>query len=190
MVHQRLVLKQTMRSASRSSVSTQRMHWYTCSGPVSTPLQRETAGSKHFSLTEVHWLEAQRSDRLTALHGYANVIDIWHRGGDWANQWLSLRRVLAILIDAGALETAAVLHGALSGGRGVTRDAIRTVRCGAAHSEHRSPSGPARAVGVRGRCQAGSDDDRPRDRQLRQRTDCGARRRHRLNVFWWPPHLL
>jgi len=67
-----------------------------------------------FSLTEVHWLQAKRGDRLTALHGYANVIDIWHRGGDWANQWLSLRRVLAILIDAGALETAAILHGALS----------------------------------------------------------------------------
>ncbi len=66
-----------------------------------------------FILTEVHWLHAKRGDRLSALHGYANVIDLWYRGGDWANQWLSLRRVLAILIDAGALETASVLHGAL-----------------------------------------------------------------------------
>lgn len=67
-----------------------------------------------FSLTEVHWLQAKSGDRLSALHGYSNVIDLWHRGGDWANQWLSLRRVLAILIDAGALETATVLHAALS----------------------------------------------------------------------------
>ena len=66
-----------------------------------------------FSLTEVHWLQARRGDRLSALRGYAKVIDLWYRGGDWANQWLSLRRVLGILIDLGALQPATVLHGAL-----------------------------------------------------------------------------
>ena len=67
-----------------------------------------------FALTEVHWLRAKGGDRLAALDGYADVIDTWYRGGDWANQWLSLRRVLGILIDVGALDAAAVLHGSLS----------------------------------------------------------------------------
>ncbi len=67
-----------------------------------------------FSLTEVHWLQFKQGECVDALHGYASVIDLWHRGGDWANQWLSLRRVLAIFIDAGALGAASVLHGALS----------------------------------------------------------------------------
>lgn len=67
-----------------------------------------------FALTEVHWLRARRGEPLTALRGYADVIDLWYRGGDWANQWLSLRRVLAILISLQAFEPAAVLHGALN----------------------------------------------------------------------------
>lgn len=67
-----------------------------------------------FALTEVHWLRARRDDPLTALRGYADVVDLWYRGGDWANQWLSLRRVLAILISLQAFEPAAVLHGALN----------------------------------------------------------------------------
>lgn len=67
-----------------------------------------------FALTEVHWLKAKRGEHLNALIGYADVVDTWYRGGDWANQWLSLRRVLGILIDLGALEAAAVLHGSLT----------------------------------------------------------------------------
>ena len=67
-----------------------------------------------FALTEVHSLRAKQGDRPTALRGYADVVDTWYRGGDWANQWLSLRRVMGILIDLDALEAAAVLHGALT----------------------------------------------------------------------------
>ncbi|MEO6651761.1 MAG: BTAD domain-containing putative transcriptional regulator [Ilumatobacteraceae bacterium] len=67
-----------------------------------------------FALTEVHWLSARRDDPLAALRGYANVVDLWYRGGDWANQWLSLRRVLAIFLGLQAFEPAAVLHGALN----------------------------------------------------------------------------
>ncbi len=67
-----------------------------------------------FALTEVHWLQARRGDPLGALRGYADVVDLWYRGGDWANQWLSLRRVLGILLDVQAFEPAAVLHGALT----------------------------------------------------------------------------
>ena len=67
-----------------------------------------------FALTEVHWLRAKQGDRLTALRGFAEVVDLWYRGGDWANQRLSLRRVMGILIDLDALEAAAVLHGSLT----------------------------------------------------------------------------
>lgn len=67
-----------------------------------------------FSLTEVHWLQGRHGEHTTALEGFATVIDTWYRGGDWANQWLSLRRVLALFIDMGAYESAATLHGALS----------------------------------------------------------------------------
>ncbi len=67
-----------------------------------------------FSLTEVHWLQARQGDHLNALRGFARVIDLWYRGGDWANQWLTLRRLLAIFIDLGALRPATVLHGAIS----------------------------------------------------------------------------
>lgn len=67
-----------------------------------------------FALTEVHSLRARQGEHLLALAGYAEVIDTWYRGGDWANQWLSIRRVLGILVELGALESAAVLHGALT----------------------------------------------------------------------------
>ena len=49
----------------------------------------------------------------SALRGYRDVIDTWFRGGDWANQWLSLRYVFAILESLGHDEVAATLHGAL-----------------------------------------------------------------------------
>ncbi len=67
-----------------------------------------------FALTEVHSLRAQQGEHLLALAGYSEVIDAWYRGGDWANQWLSIRRVLGIFVDLGALDPAAVLHGALT----------------------------------------------------------------------------
>ena len=67
-----------------------------------------------FALTEVHSLRARQGENLEALAGYADVVDIWYRGGDWANQWLSLKRVLLILVELGAFEAAAVLHGALT----------------------------------------------------------------------------
>lgn len=67
-----------------------------------------------FALTEVLWLDARRGSPRPALAGFADVIDLWFRGGDWANQWLSLRRVFGILVQLGDLRGAATLHGALS----------------------------------------------------------------------------
>lgn len=66
-----------------------------------------------FALTEVHSLSARHGDLLGGLARYAEVIDTWHRGGDWANLWLSLRHVFGILTQLERHEAAAVLHGAL-----------------------------------------------------------------------------
>ncbi|CAN5758470.1 BTAD domain-containing putative transcriptional regulator [soil metagenome] len=67
-----------------------------------------------FALTEVLWLEAREGSPRSALAGFAGVIDIWFRGGDWANQWLSLRHVFGILVQLRDHDAAATLHGALS----------------------------------------------------------------------------
>jgi hypothetical protein len=63
-----------------------------------------------FALTEVYWLEARQGDHIAALTGFGEVINTWYRGGDWSNQWLSLRHVFGILIDIGSFEAAAVVH--------------------------------------------------------------------------------
>lgn len=67
-----------------------------------------------FALTEVRWLQAREGDPRRALAGYADVVEIWYRGGDWANQWLSLRHVFGILVQLRAHLGAATLHGALA----------------------------------------------------------------------------
>ena len=67
-----------------------------------------------FALTEVLWLEARDGSPRTALAGFADVIDLWYRGGDWANQWLSLRHVFGILVQVSDHRAAATLHGALT----------------------------------------------------------------------------
>ena len=59
-------------------------------------------------------LEAREGDPRQALGGYADVIELWYRGGDWANQWLSLRHVFGILVQLRAYLGAATLHGALT----------------------------------------------------------------------------
>jgi predicted ATPase/DNA-binding SARP family transcriptional activator len=67
-----------------------------------------------FALTEVLWLEARQGRPREALARYVDVIDLWYRGGDWANQWLSLRHVFGILVQLRADLGAATLHGALA----------------------------------------------------------------------------
>jgi hypothetical protein len=76
----------------------------------------EAAGNRWiraFALTEVSWLVAQRGRVTDGLEGFAEVIDVWSRGGDWANQWLSMRHVLGVFTELGAHNAAAALHGAL-----------------------------------------------------------------------------
>ena len=59
-------------------------------------------------------LEARQGSPRAALAGFADVIDMWYRGGDWANQWLSLRHVFGILVQLDDHAAAATLHGALT----------------------------------------------------------------------------
>jgi predicted ATPase/DNA-binding SARP family transcriptional activator len=66
-----------------------------------------------FARTESLWIRAQSGEPRVALRGYHDVIDTWFRGGDWANQWLSLRNVFAIFESLEHNEVAATLHGAL-----------------------------------------------------------------------------
>ena len=42
------------------------------------------------------------------------MIETWYRGGDWVNQWLSIRHLFGILHQIGLLEDAAVVHGGLA----------------------------------------------------------------------------
>jgi predicted ATPase/DNA-binding SARP family transcriptional activator len=66
-----------------------------------------------FARTEAMWLRAGRGELDIALAGYREVIDTWFRGGDWANQWLSLRHLAGILAAQGRDEAAALLWGAV-----------------------------------------------------------------------------
>jgi predicted ATPase len=66
-----------------------------------------------FARTEELNLRAQRGHFDQALTGYREVIDTWFRGGEWANQWLTLRHLFGVFAALGDDEIAAVLHGAL-----------------------------------------------------------------------------
>jgi hypothetical protein len=66
-----------------------------------------------FARTEELNLRAQRGEIDLALTGYRDVVETWFRGGEWANQWLSLRHLFGVFAALGDDEIAAVLHGAL-----------------------------------------------------------------------------
>jgi len=66
-----------------------------------------------FARTETLWLRAFEGEPVEALAAFADVISAWHRAGDWANQWLSLRHVLGICNLLGAYELAVTIYGAL-----------------------------------------------------------------------------
>ena len=66
-----------------------------------------------FARTEELSLLASQGDVATAVEHWPEVVETWFRGGDWANQWLSLRHVFAIFAGLGHDEVAAALHGAI-----------------------------------------------------------------------------
>ena len=67
-----------------------------------------------FALTEMYWLQARAGNTRRALRGYSSVVATWYRGGDWANQCLSLRHVFGLFVQLDMPRVAATLHGALS----------------------------------------------------------------------------
>ncbi len=66
-----------------------------------------------FARTELVSLAGRRGDLDGALRLAREVIDMWYRAGDWANQWLTLRHVAGVLAQRGDYEDAAVLHAAI-----------------------------------------------------------------------------
>ena len=129
-----------------------------------------------FALTESLWIRARQGDPADALVGYRDVIDTWFRGSDWANQWLSLRYVFAILESLGRDEAAAMLYGALeaagrdagAAARAVERRRVRPrgeAAVGAARSGRRSPTRWNRAArcATRSSCAPCSRDRRAQE---------------------------
>lgn len=68
---------------------------------------------RSFARTELYWLRAKRGETEVALEGYRELIATWFRGGEWANQWLSLRQLAGILGRLGQDTDAALLFGAI-----------------------------------------------------------------------------
>jgi predicted ATPase/DNA-binding SARP family transcriptional activator len=66
-----------------------------------------------FAMTEAMWLRAGRGETSAALKGYRQVVETWFQGGDWANQWLSLRHLAGIFASLGRDEEAALLFGSV-----------------------------------------------------------------------------
>ena len=140
-----------------------------------------------FALTEVLWLQARQGDAAGALAAYADVVDLWYRGGDWANQWLSVRHIFGILAQMHASESAAIVHGAL-----VAAGAAYALPFEPADAEHlselvddlRQELGAARfAVGRPPRRR----DPRRRDHPLRPRRDRTPHARRRaVTRRRWP----
>ncbi|MHC1560111.1 BTAD domain-containing putative transcriptional regulator [Actinomycetospora sp. C-140] len=66
-----------------------------------------------FARTEELAVRAARGEVAAAVDGWPEVVETWFRGGDWANQWLSLRHVFAIFAGHGLDEVAVALHAAI-----------------------------------------------------------------------------
>ena len=84
------------RSACRSRRAIPRRHCACSTAACSTPKRSTTVGSARSRSRRASGSAPSPASRSEALRGYHDVIDTWFRGGDWANQWLSLRHVFAI----------------------------------------------------------------------------------------------
>jgi predicted ATPase len=67
-----------------------------------------------FARTEELALRARSGDPAGTLAGFREVVDTWFRGGDWANQWLSLRHLTPVFAEVGDLTTTGLLEGAIA----------------------------------------------------------------------------
>ncbi len=68
------------------------------------------------SLVSLASLRARRGETATALRLFRDVISHWRRVGDHTHQVTTVRNLVQLLAEAGALEPAAALHGAVTTG--------------------------------------------------------------------------
>ena len=155
--HRRPGPRRSTRSGWRSSRPTRSKRRPTSSSPPTSPRDAGNRWIQAFALTEVLWLRAREGEPREALAGYADVVEIWYRGGDWANQWLSLRHVFAILVQLQAHLGAATLHGALTAAgtayalpfEASEAERITSLVDGAARSPRRGHRSPPRSAAAR-----------------------------------------
>ncbi len=62
-------------------------------------------------------LHGRHRDPLAALRLFADVIEHWHRAGNWTQQWTTLRNVVELLVKLGADEHATLLDTAIESRR-------------------------------------------------------------------------
>lgn len=112
-------------------------------GSVGNRWLRAFARTEELSLLARRELPGAAAEVLSGFH---EVVDTWFRGGDWANQWLSLRHLFGVFVALGDDEVAGLLHGAIQAAGATTAlpfeptDAARTTtlvecaraRCGEA----------------------------------------------------------
>lgn len=138
-----------------------------------------------FARTEELSVRARRGELTEALDGFRDVVETWFRGGDWANQWLSLRHLVGVFAALGEDELAAVLHGAIeAAGASVAlpfepADAARTTGLLAAARERRGPAAFDAAV-TRGRHMRDEEIVRLTLRHLELAAATAAGRRRRV----------
>ena len=137
--------RRSTRSGSRSSRRTRTRPRPTCNARPTSPARRATGGSRRSRSPRCSGSKPARATHARRSRGYADVIDLWYRGGDWANQWLSLRHVFGILVQLRAHLGAATLHGALDRGRRGVRAAVRGRGRRAHHRARRRAPSAARA---------------------------------------------
>ena len=57
---------------------------------------------------------ARLGEPATALSGFGELLDIFHRGGSWPQLWTTVRTLVETLVTLERYEEAAVIHGALA----------------------------------------------------------------------------
>ena len=99
-------------------------------------------------------LRTRPGDAEEALRRFPELIDLWDRAGNWTQQWVMLRSLIATLVRLGRDEPAALLYGALSASPTAAplfgADAERLARV-VEMMERRAGPGPFRALVERGR---------------------------------------
>ena len=105
-------------------------------------------------------LRGRHGDPREALPLFVEVIEHWHRAGNWTQQWTTIRNVVDLLTRIGEDEAATVLYGAVALGGAATRtfgaDADRLAGARATLADRLDASALAAAI-ARGAAMA--DDD-------------------------------